>query len=236
MSKSTKAIRDARRQQQKRQDQVRSIGMIIIGIVIILGAGIGLAYAGGQAYSLVDPPIREHPQANMNAVGDPNAPVVVENYSSFACGHCYNFFLESEYLLIQNYVSAGLVYYVYKPYHNARIPLANESYHAALCAGEQGAFWEMHDILYANFNGYTSRNIEDMAEYIGVDLDTFDSCMDSDKYYDQVILETQNVVTELEITGTPTFVVNGEVAVVGNEGYEALAQAINAALEAAQNE
>jgi predicted DsbA family dithiol-disulfide isomerase len=75
-----------------------------------------------------------------------------------------------------------------------------------------------------------------MAEYIGVDLDTFDSCMDSDKYYDQVILETQNVVTDLEITGTPTFVVNGEVAVVGNEGYEALAQAINAALEAAQNE
>lgn len=237
MSKSTKAIRDARRQQQKRRDQARSIGMIIIGVVLVLGAIVGLAYAGEQAINLIDPPLREHPQASMNSVGDPDAPIVVENYSSFKCSHCFNFFTESEELFIQNYVATGLVYYVYQPYHFDVSRIETQASHAALCAGEQGAFWEMHDILFANFTvNYTSSTIVSMADYFDLDMDAFEDCQASGKYYDQILGETQRVASELGISGTPTFVINGEVAIVGNEGYQALANAVDAALAELENE
>jgi protein-disulfide isomerase len=160
----------------------------------------------------------------------------VEEYSSFGCGHCRDFFIESEGRLIQDYVATGVVYFVYKPYHSYGPPLPNQAYHAAFCAGEQGAFWEMHDLLFANFGTFAVSSLTNMAERLELDMGPFNSCMRSEKYYDQVIEETQTVATELEISGTPTFVINGEVAIIGNEGYEALAQAIDAALEAAQND
>lgn len=237
MNRRTKSVRKERIERQKRQQQARSIGMIIIGVIIVLGVVVGLSYAGDIAVNLIEPPLRQHPQAEMNTLGDPNAPVVVENYSSFACLHCKNFFDQSEEKFIQNFVKTGLVYYVYKPYHFDKSRLETQASHAAMCAGEQGYFWKMHDMLFANFtNAYSKTNLDDMADYFGLDMDAFDACMASEKYYDPMIEESRAAVTELEITGTPTFVINGSVAIVGNEGYEALAQAVNAALAAVDSE
>ena len=237
MTNSQKSIRDQRRQRAKRQKQTQSIGMIIIGIVILVAVGLGLSYATDRAIVLLDPPGHSHPTPEMNAMGDPNAPVVVENYSSFACGHCYNFFSDSEGLFIENYVKTGLVYYIFQPYQTDSTQISSQASHASMCAGEQGAFWDLHDMIFANFStGYTRSNLDDMAENFNLDLDAFDNCMDSDKYYDEIIQNTQSAYEDLGVDGTPTFVINGEVALVGNEGYAALSQAIELALATAQSD
>ena len=70
-------------------------------------------------------------------------------------------------------------------------------------------------------------------EYFNLDMDAFDACMESEKYYEQIIQDTQNAYLELEVTGTPTFVVNGVAAMVGNKGYQELAQVVEQALAAA---
>jgi protein-disulfide isomerase len=237
MSKSPKISRIERRKQQQRQKQLRAVGMMMIGIVVIAVAVLVLSNAGKSVAALIDPQLNEHPEANMNALGDPNAPVVVEEFSSFKCSHCYNFFTESEQLFIQNYVKTGLVYYVYKPYHLDVDRIETQGSHAAMCAGEQGAFWDFHDMLFTNYSiPYTASNLDDIAEYFDLDLDAFEECHDSGKYYDQILQDTENAYLDLEITGTPTFVINGEVAIVGNEGYQALAQAVETALASVQSE
>ncbi|MEN8240845.1 MAG: thioredoxin domain-containing protein [Chloroflexota bacterium] len=232
MTNSQKSIRAERKQRAKRQKQTQSIGMIIIGLLILVGAGLGLSYAADRAIVLVDPPGYSHPSPDMNAIGNPDAPVVVYEYSSFACSHCYNFFTDSEGLFIQNYVETGLVYYIYMPYHTDPNRIDTIGAHAAMCAGEQGAFWDMHDMLFANFaTGYTRANIDQMAEYFELDMAAYEACMDSEKYYEQIINDTQNAYVELGVEGTPSFIINGELAVIGNEGYQALANAVEAALE-----
>jgi predicted DsbA family dithiol-disulfide isomerase len=92
-------------------------------------------------------------------------------------------------------------------------------------------------MLFTNYSiPYTASNLDDIAEYFDLDLDAFEECHDSGKYYDQILQDTENAYLDLEITGTPTFVINGEVAIVGNEGYQALAQAVETALASVQSE
>lgn len=239
MSKPTKSTRRLNRQAQKRQQQLKSIGVLMVGLLILLGAILALNYAGKQAIVLDTPALRVHPQPDNNAMGDPNAPVTVEVYSSFACSHCENYYKVTEDQFITDFVSTGMVYYVYKPFHNTGATASNLAYEGALCAGEQNAFWDMHDYLFTNFRAYnTSSNpmamLDQMAADIGVNVDTFDACMANNQYIDQVTADTQNAVQNLGVTGTPTFVINGQIGVVGDEGYQALSDAVQAAFQATQ--
>jgi protein-disulfide isomerase len=237
MSKSQRMTRVERRRQQQRQKQLRAVGMMLIGVVILAVAVLGFSYAGRSAAELIEPQINDHPSADMNAMGDPNALVVVEEYSSFKCSHCANFFVESEQLFIENYVETGLVYFIYKPYHLDVNRIETQAAHAAMCAGEQGAFWDFHDMFFTNFRTpYTASDFDDIAEYFGLDVEAFEKCHESEKYYEQIFQDTEKAYLELGISGTPYFVVNGEVALMGNEGYQALSAAVEAALSAVEAE
>ena len=59
------------------------------------------------------------------------------------------------------------------------------------CANEQDKFWEMHSILYANWNGenqgaFSSRRLQAMAESLGLDMDAFNSCFSANKYESEI--------------------------------------------------
>ncbi len=81
------------------------------------------------------------------SIGDPNAPVKVEEFSDFRCSHCQNFALNYEADFIKKYVDTGLVYLTF---HNYAF-LAEDSTDAAeatYCAAEQNAFWQYKNLLY----------------------------------------------------------------------------------------
>lgn len=80
-------------------------------------------------------------------LGDPNAPVVLVEYSDFSCGFCKRHNDQTKQQIIANYVDSGQVYYVRKDFISVGTSLSAE---AAYCAGEQDAYWDMADILYAN--------------------------------------------------------------------------------------
>jgi protein-disulfide isomerase len=237
MNKTSRSTINEHRSQRRRKEQAKSIGLIIIGVLVLFGAGILHKVASENAVNVLVPEDRQHPMADGNALGDPNAPVKVEVYSSFGCGHCYNFYTESEQLFIQNYVETGLVYYVYQPFDGDPTSIYTIASNAALCAGDQEKFWEMHDILFANIGTrYVQSNIDQMAEEIGLDMETYNACMESNRYIDQIIQSTENAALEMGITGTPTFVVNGEIGMVGNEGYQTLAAVVEQALSAVSDQ
>ncbi len=75
---------------------------------------------------------------------------------------------------------------------------------AALCAGDQGKFWEMHDRLFANQNALVPEALLKHAEALGLDTTQFKECLDSGKQSTQIkaaMAEGQKA----GITGTPGF-------------------------------
>ena len=227
-----KLTRSERREKIKRQKRMQSIGIFILGVLIVAIAVVlvnflqpGLEVATEYDYSL----------ANGNAIGDPNAPVKLEVFSSFSCIHCKNFAVDTEHQVIDYYVRTGQVYYVYRSFNDPRGPVGIAS-QAAYCAGDQGKFWEMHDIIFANFSqtGYSAKELNNMAELIGLEQDTFNNCLDTEKYVD-AIYEDADIGREAGITGTPSFTINGVMAIEGNRDFAGMQIAIEAELAKLNN-
>src|SRR5690606_21241523 len=85
---------------------------------------------------------------------------------------------------------------------------------AALCAGEQGQFWEMNDTLFSwqgRFVGSTfhARRVKLGAEALGLDVGAFEVCMDGDAVQ-QVIERARGEFDRRGLRGTPSLFVNGE--------------------------
>jgi protein-disulfide isomerase len=86
------------------------------------------------------------------------------------------------------------------------LPIHKDAFRAALathCAEDQGKFWEMHDLLFAN-----QRAIEPLkahAETLGLDVVAFESCMASEKYAEAVRKDMAEA-QKAGASGTPSFV------------------------------
>jgi len=96
------------------------------------------------------------------SMGDPDAPVVVEDFADFQCPCCGQFFSNSEARLREEYVETGKVRFIFRNYPIVDSYVSNGTEStlaalAALCAGEQGDFWEYHDLLFENQSGENER-------------------------------------------------------------------------------
>jgi protein-disulfide isomerase len=88
------------------------------------------------------------PLANRSK-GSAAAPVTVYEMSDFQCPYCRQFALETFPMLERAYVTTGKVRWVFVNFPLTSIhPNAVAAAEAALCAGKQGAFWTVHDLLY----------------------------------------------------------------------------------------
>jgi len=85
-------------------------------------------------------------------------------------------------------------------------PLALKAAEASHCAGEQGKYWEMHDRLFANQRELTRPDLSKHAQAIGLNVGTFDQCLDSGKSVARVRKDLADA-EKLQANGTPTFFV-----------------------------
>src|SRR6185369_13386356 len=121
-------------------------------------------------------------------------------------------------------------------------------------AGDQGKFWEMHDILYANQGAENSgalndNRIKDLADYIKLDMTKFNECFNNGKYKDKVAQGNQEAIKNIhaapnfaeivsktgytsEGLSTPTFLINGAM-LPGAGSFADFQKFIEAALAAA---
>ena len=154
---------------------------------------------------------------NGTHLGNPNAPVKVDAYEDFRCSACLYFTQNFEPQIIQNYVETGKVYFTYHFFividGNDGTDASYRSANAALCANEQGHFWDYHDTLYANqitesASLYTDARLATMAENLKLDMTAFNTCYASKKYA-SVIQADITQGEKLNITGTPSIFING---------------------------
>lgn len=251
--KSKRQTRRAKLVQKERRSRLVTIGIVTLGAALLVFAVVWPQLRPVAQVVAVDP--GTHPNANDNAMGDPNAPIKVEQFADFQCPYCEQFHKQTEPLLRQYYVDTGKVQYVYRSMGNfvsdnkARIqgtPATTESQDAALaayCAGDQNKFWEMHAHLFANVLGedagsFTDKRLAAIAEKAGLDMDQFNSCYSSGKFKDRVQQDAQDGEAA-GVTGTPAFVitytVNGETKterIDGAEPFSTFQQKLEAALNA----
>jgi protein-disulfide isomerase len=174
--------------------------------------------------------------------GDPAAPVVFEEFSSYQCSFCARYFRESLAHVMANYVEAGLVRYVFRDFLVAGLPQSQPAAETANCAGQTGgatAYWDMHDLLFERQTQWSGRgNVRDIfkgyAAELGLDAAVFGECLDSGATSSQVQEDVQEGASR-GVTGTPTFFINGR-PLVGAQPYGVIARAIDTMLAEAESE
>jgi protein-disulfide isomerase len=183
------------------------------------------------------PPAAARPQIDPNKVyslgvgesptkGPKDAKVTIVEFSDYQCPFCG----QAEPLVDQVLAAYPKdVQRVYKQFPLTSIhPNALPASKAAVAAGKQGKFWEMHAKLFANQRELSPDNYKKWAEELKLDVPRFEKDMNSPEVQAQVEKEMSEARTA-EVTGTPTIFVNGKR--LQQRSFDGFKAAIDAALQ-----
>ncbi len=150
------------------------------------------------------------PAGSSPSKGEANAKVTIIEFSDFQCPYCQRGMQTMQAVMKKYPKDVKLVFKnLPLPFHENALPSAK----AALAAGKQGKFWEMHDAFFANQSKLSPEFYEEQAKTLGLNLEKFKKDMESEEIAKQ-IKDDQELAQKNQISGTPGFFVNG-VAVRG---------------------
>lgn len=232
----------SRRQELKelraKRQRLSKIGLIVgITLVVAAVAFVFIWPSLKPIGEIRDPKIISRPDSiDFNKVGDPNAPIKIVEYSDFQCPWCAYFSENFEQLLIDKYVKTGKVLFEYRSMGLFIGPESLQAIEAAYCAGDQGKFWEMHDMIFSNHNGenigdFSEQRLKAFSEKIGLNTATFNECYDSNKY-EKLAQEDQAAGNAAGVQGTPSITINGTLSPVSPNDWENLQILLDGMLEA----
>jgi protein-disulfide isomerase len=161
-----------------------------------------------------------------HALGPRGAPVTVVEYGDFECPRCRQA-ADAVKLLLARF---GLrVCFVFRHFPLEEVhPAALLAAEAAECAGAQGEFWRMHDLLFEQQLHLSRQRAVEMADSLGLDMARFVAGM-NDHVYLQRVREDQRSGEFSGVRATPTFFVNGRVLDV-SYAMHSLSDAVEAEL------
>jgi protein-disulfide isomerase len=216
-----------------------------IGAIVAAGVLALLLARSGDSGPMEIPIAIAETEADANAgvtAGAEDAPVTIVEFADFQCPACARFYAFSGRLIKQNYVDAGgQARWVYYDFPLDQHPHAVPAAHAARCAGEQGRFWPMHDVIFARQNAWSPKDdargdFEDYAREIGVDKAAYRECMEEGRYLEQIFAAAK-YGQRLGVNSTPTLFIDGARAPQDYQELEKLIlEAAAAATEAESGE
>lgn len=146
-------------------------------------------------------------------LGDPEAPITIVEFGDYQCHFCEKWFHETKPLIERDYIDTGKVNLIFvdMAFLGRDSPKAAQ---ASYCAEDQGMYWQYHDMLYNSQEpkidgGWANtERLKAFAFDLGLDMDLFNSCLDSGKYSKRVQYNVQQA-RENGINSTPGFFVVG---------------------------
>ncbi|HRN96600.1 MAG TPA: thioredoxin domain-containing protein [Candidatus Levybacteria bacterium] len=160
-------------------------------------------------------------------LGEKDAPVTLIEFSDMQCPFCRSYYTGAYQQIKKDYVDTGKVAIYFRHYPLSFHAAAQKSGEALECANDQDNFWQLHDLMFDKQQAldpsggtvdYTTDDIKTWASELGIDMGSFNQCLDSGKYADKVASDTADG-TAAGVSGTPAFFVNG-TPLVGAQPYE----------------
>lgn len=221
------------------------IGLSLIAASIYLSFGLPklneaknpATAVAGQTTPPSPSPTASPPSADDDpALGNPNAPVTLIEFSDFQCPFCRKLWREALPEIKKNYIDTGKARLVYRDFPLTTIhPAAQAAAEAAECADDQGRFWDMHDKIFAEQDKkgqgtvqFEAADIKKWAGEIGLNTIDFNTCLDSGRHQAEVAKDLADGQAA-GVTGTPGTFVNGEL-IKGAVPYQDFSRVIERAL------
>lgn len=142
-------------------------------------------------------------------LGNPNAPIIIIEYSDTECPYCKNFH-ETMHTVINEYGASGKVAWVYRHFPiealHSKAPKEAAATECAYDLGGNQAFWAYIDTIFKNTpsnNGLDLSLLPKFAEDVGLSRSAFESCLASGKYTTRM-KEAFDTALAAGATGTPT--------------------------------
>jgi protein-disulfide isomerase len=137
--------------------------------------------------------------------GAQNAKLTLVEFTDYQCPFCKQHVQTTLPQLEKAYVSTGKLRYLLRDFPlEALHKHAQQAAEAALCAGDQNKYWQMHDKLFANQQALDLENLSNYAKAIGLKKSSFKECLTTGKYAETVRRNSEDG-HKLGITGTPSF-------------------------------
>lgn len=191
---------------------------VIIGVsVVVIIAGIVASFSSSTSETVNLDMGRTHGTISTAMgspiLGDPSAPITIVEFGDYQCHQCYNWFHNTKPAIMKDYIETGKANLVFVDlaFLGSDSPKAAQ---ASYCAEDQEMYWEYHNLLYNSQeptidNGWAnSERLKAFAFSLGLDMDLFDSCLDSGKYSKRVQYNVQQA-RDHGVRGTPGFFIVG---------------------------
>lgn len=150
-------------------------------------------------------PLRVDVEATGPSKGPADAPVTIVEFSDFQCPFCSRLVPTLDQVMAKY---PNQVRLVFRQFPLSIHPFAPKAAEAALCANEQGKFWEMHDAMFHDQQGLAVEALNAKAVQLGLDAGKFHSCLDQGKFRATVMSDT-SAGEAAGVNSTPAMFING---------------------------
>ncbi len=212
-------------------------GVIVGVIVVAIVAGISVSYFSPSSETVNLDMGRTHGTISTAMgspiLGDPSAQITIVEFGDYQCEQCYAWFHETKPAIVQDYIDTGkanLVFVDLAFLGKDSIPASMATY----CAEDQEMYWDYHDLLYNSQESVdsgwaNSERLKAFAFSLGLDMELFESCLDSGKYSKRVQYNIQQA-RENGVKGTPGFFIvgpNGQQQIGGAQPFSVFKQILD---------
>ncbi|MFC1599967.1 DsbA family protein [Patescibacteria group bacterium] len=168
-------------------------------------------------------------------LGPENAQVVIIDFSDYQCPFCKKFYTNIFPEFKKDFLDTNKVKYVYRDFPLNIHPPAKNAAQAAQCAGDQNSYWEMHELLFEKQSEWgraveLNETLIGYAVELGLNKATFSSCLNDEKYLEEVEKDRIDALAS-GAKGTPTLFVNGKIIRGVPQSYESFKALIESELE-----
>lgn len=138
--------------------------------------------------------------------GGSAAKIGLMEFSDFECSYCGKFARELYPGIERDYIKPGKIKYFFRDLPAQEHRHAMDAARAVRCAGDQGRFWEMHDLLFSAQAALEKTNLAFYAQSLGLDTSMFSQCLEDEGYAESIRASVAGA-KQIGIHGTPAFVV-----------------------------
>lgn len=212
-------------------------GIVLIAVLFAGLAGIYYAQAQSTMTEHTQEPLAStladsDPLFSERGIGDPSAPVIMQEFSSLTCSHCGDFHKKTLPKLKEKYIDTGKLYLIFRDF-----PLNAPAMHASMAARclPENRYAPFIQVLFENQDHWAYgvdylKYLRQQSQLAGLSAEQFAECLQNVKLQEAIIASIQQGKERWNISSTPTFVLNDSTLINGAASLDSFEKSIDALL------